>query len=105
MTGTPLTVPHLFWRASYSPADDFPLTFDCLLDLSSHLVIIRESLVDQLKLCRKRLREPIFTKTTMHDGRKNIIAFEEFVNLRLYDASERYISKTVRTVISLCASC
>ena len=41
----------------------------------------------------------------MHNGRKNIIAFEEFVNLQLYNASGHYVLKTVRTVISpsLCA--
>ena len=41
----------------------------------------------------------------MHDGRKNVIAFDEFVNLQLYDASGHYISKTVHAVISpsLCA--
>ena len=96
----PLTVPHLFWHASYSPPDDFPLTFDCLLDVGSHLVIIRKDLVDKLKLRCKRLRKPIFTKTAMHDGQKNVIAFDEFVNLQLYDASGHYISKTVRAVIS-----
>ena len=48
----PLTVPHLFWRASYLPTDDFPLTFNCLLNVGSHLVIIRRD----------------FTKTAMHDG-------------------------------------
>ena len=36
----PLTVPHLFWHASFSPPDDFPLTFDCLLDVGSHLLMI-----------------------------------------------------------------
>ena len=36
----------------------------------------------------------------MHNGRKNIIAFDEFVNLRLYNASGHYISKTIHTVIS-----
>ena len=32
----PLTVPHMFWQVSYSPVDNLPLTFDCLLDVSSH---------------------------------------------------------------------
>ena len=36
----------------------------------------------------------------MHDGRKNVIAFDEFVNLQLYDASGHYILKTVCAVIS-----
>ena len=46
----PLTVPHLFWHASALPPGSFPMTFDCLIDLGSHLVIIRESLVNELSL-------------------------------------------------------
>ena len=64
----PLTVPHLFWRASYLPTDDFPLTFDCLLNVGSHLVTIHENLVDELKLHCKQLQKTIFTETAMHDG-------------------------------------
>ena len=48
----PLTVPHLFWRASASAPDSFPITFDCLIDPGSHLVIIRENLVNELSLKR-----------------------------------------------------
>ena len=36
----------------------------------------------------------------MYNGKKNVIAFDEFVNLRLYDASGHYISKTIHAVIS-----
>ena len=41
----------------------------------------------------------------MHNDQKNIIAFEEFVNLQLYNVSGRYVSKTIHAVISpsLCA--
>ena len=55
-THAPLTVPHLFWRVSCSPINDLPLTFDCLLDVGSHLVIICEDLVNQLKLHHKKTR-------------------------------------------------
>ena len=65
------TVPHLFWRASYCPVGELPSTFDCLLDVGSHLVIIREDMVDKLKLRRRRLWKPIFIETAMHNGRKN----------------------------------
>ena len=53
-TCAPLTVPHLFWQVSCSPINDLPLTFDCLLNVGSHLVIICEDLVNQLKLHRKK---------------------------------------------------
>ena len=99
-TCAPLTVPHLFWQASCSPINNLPLTFDCLLDVGSHLVIIREDLINQLKLCCKKLDKPVFTETTMHDGQKNVIEFDEIVKLQLYDASGHYISKSVCVVIS-----
>ena len=38
----PLTVPHMFWHASASAPNSLPIQFDCLLDIGSHLVIIRE---------------------------------------------------------------
>ena len=46
----PLIVPHLIWRASVSPPNSLPVSFDCLLDNGSHLVLIRESLVTELGL-------------------------------------------------------
>ena len=47
---TPLVVPHLFWRALASPLDSLPVSFGCLLDNGSHLVLIHESLVTKLGL-------------------------------------------------------
>jgi hypothetical protein len=46
----PLSVPHLFWRASAASADtdSVPLDFDCLIDDGSHLVLICDSLMNQL---------------------------------------------------------
>ena len=60
-----------------------------------NLVIIHEDLVNKLKLCHKRLCLPIFTQTSMHDGQQNVIEFDEFVKLQLYDVSGQYILKSV----------
>jgi hypothetical protein len=52
-TSAPLSVPHMFWRAStlaVSTSDDVPAQFDCLIDNSSSLVLIQNSLVDDLSL-------------------------------------------------------
>ena len=96
----PMTVWHLFWCTYYSPLGDLPINFNCLLDVVSHLVIIHEDLVNKLKLHCKKLHTPIFTKTAMHNDQKNIIKFDEFVKLQLYDASGQYVLKSVHTVIS-----
>ena len=50
---SPLIVPHLIWKASVSPLNSLPVSFDCLLDNGLHLVLIRESLVTELGLRRK----------------------------------------------------
>src|ERR1700676_4306149 len=36
---SPLSVPHLYWRASAPVPNDVPATFECLLDNGSHLVL------------------------------------------------------------------
>jgi hypothetical protein len=42
-TAAPISVPHLFWRASAAVPNDFPAKFDCLIDNGSHLVLIRKA--------------------------------------------------------------
>lgn len=66
----PLTVLHLFWWATTSTHASFPKTFDCLIDVGSHLVIIWENLVNELLLCCWKLKSPIETKLAM-DNDKN----------------------------------
>jgi hypothetical protein len=47
----PLTVPHFFWRAHVNGGqDDFPITFDVLLDHGSHTVLISEAFAASLSL-------------------------------------------------------
>ena len=76
-----LTIPHLFWRASVSP-DILPVLVDCLLDNGSHMVLICDSLVNQLRLCKRRLRTPIKTDLAMHlNENKMSVTLYDFVKL------------------------
>ena len=98
---SPLIVPHLIWRASVSPPNSLPVSFDCLLDNGSHLVLIRESLVTELGLRRKKLKTPIKTDLAMHLNEKdNSVTFHDFVKLSLYDVSGEYRAKPVHTVVA-----
>ena len=100
----PLSVPHLFWRASAAAAvtpHDVPTHFDCLIDDGSDLVLIRDLLVRDLSLRRHKLPKPIETEVAMREGdRKSVLFLYEFVKLRLYDASGEYSAKSVRAVIA-----
>ena len=101
----PMMVPHMFWCASASPPNSLPVQFDCLLDIHSHLVIIREQLVKDLHLHRHKLQQPIISKLAIQPDGPKTLEFHDFVKLKLYDSSGVYVAKTVHAVISptLCA--
>ena len=96
-----IMIPHLFWRASASPPNALPIMFNCLLDNGSHLVLICDSLVTELQLCRRNLLLPIETELAMHaDDKKTSVTLHKYVNLSLYDASGEYSEWTVRAIIA-----
>ena len=87
----PLMVPHLFWRVSISPQGSLPLSFDCLIDDGSHLVLIHKSLVKQLQLHCHKLHLPIETKLVMRENDKKItVTLHKYVHLSLFDESGQY---------------
>ena len=65
MISAPFTVPHLLWRASVAPQNSLPISFDCLLNDGSHLVLICASLVKQLDLHLQKLPSPIEIELAM----------------------------------------
>ena len=98
--------PTYFWRASASPPDSLPLSFDCLLDNGSHLNLICDSLVNQLGLRRKELRTPIEMTLAMHLNKdKTTITFYNFVKLPLYDVAGRYHAKSICAIVMLNLCC
>ena len=96
----PITVPHMFWHASVSPPDLLPLQFDYLLDIGSHLVIIQDQLVDDLKLCCQKVQNAIISELVIQPDVPKVLEFNKYVKLKLYDSSGTYTVKTMHAVIS-----
>jgi Aspartyl protease len=96
-----ISVPHLFWRASASVLNNFPVKFDCLLDDGSHLVLIHKSLANSLSLPQRKLHVPIETELAMCEGdRKVVVRLYDYVKLRLYDSTGEYSAKTVHAIVA-----
>ena len=75
--------------------------FECLLNNSSHLVLIRDSLVGKLSLRRHKLPIPIETELAMRKGdRKVVVKMYDYVKLRLNDSSGEYTARTARAIIA-----
>ena len=88
------------------PPSLLPFSFDCLLNNGSHIVLIHDSLVNELGLCKKRLKMPIKTDVAMHLNEKKMsVMLYEFVKLPLYYASGEYCAKTVHTVVAKNLGC
>src|SRR5882762_4244482 len=97
---SPFSVPHLFWRAA-AASNSGLVEFDCLVDNGSHLVLIRDTLVDELALKRRKLHIPFETELAMREGEKKVVVrLYEYVKLRLCDASGEYAAKSVRAIIA-----
>jgi len=96
----PLSVPHMFWRAAVATHCGL-VEFDCLIDNGSHLVLIRDSLVKELALTRRKLHKPFETELAMREGEnKVVVSLYEYVKLRLCDPSGGYAAKSVRAIIA-----
>ena len=78
------------------PPISLPLSFDCLLDNGSHLNLICDSWVNQLRLHKKKLKTPIEMNLTMHlNENKTSSTFYNFIRLPLYDVAGGYRAKSV----------
>ena len=95
-TASPLHVPHLYWCCLTSGKNqEFPITFNALIDHGSSSVLIRESLANELGLRRRRLRDPFSAELAMeNDGQKIEIQFSDYVKLQLHDPSALWSLKT-----------
>ena len=97
----PLMVPHLFWRVSILPWESLPLSFDCLIDDGSHLVLIHKSLVKQLQIHCCKLHFPIETRLAMKEHDKKItVTLHKYVHLSLFDGSGQYSTQTIHAIIT-----
>ena len=100
---TPLRVPHLFWHCSSSgPTNDFPITFNALIDDGSHTVLIHDDFANSLGLChRNKLSKPEHVELTMaSDGKKIVLELNEWVKLQLYNTKSWWTLKTVCAIVA-----
>ncbi|THU96566.1 hypothetical protein K435DRAFT_858433 [Dendrothele bispora CBS 962.96] len=102
----PLRSPHFLFSALVEgPNVEFPLPMELLLDNGSHLILIRDDLVQRLGLKRYRLRkpEPISLATDSSSSARTILT--EFVKLRVSDQTNTWTSRPFVAIItpSLCS--
>ena len=78
---------------------------DALIDNGSHTVLIRDNLVENLKLCRWKLHEPMNISLAVSDSENRVVTtLTDWVKLKLFDRNNLWSSRTVCTVVtpSLC---
>ena len=106
-TASPLHMPHLYWRCLTSRQDqEFPISFEALIDHGSSSVLIRKYLANELGLRCRPLCDPFSTELAMeNDGKMMEIQFSDYMKLQLHDPSALWSSRSVCAIIApgLCA--
>jgi hypothetical protein len=98
----PLHVPHLYCHClTGSGSQEFPVSFNALIDHGSSSVLIHNSHADFLGLRCKHLRIPFSAKLAMeNNGQKVKILFSEYVKLQLHDPSTLWSSKSIHAIVA-----
>jgi hypothetical protein len=100
---SPLSVPHLQWRAAIANANPNCLNrhiVETILDDGSHLVLINESLVNELQLQCQKLHKPILKNLALLTRNDPENCFEEWTKLKVYDPANLWAAWSVRAVIT-----
>jgi len=102
---SPVSVPHLVWRANLFGRNEFPVPVDCLLDNGSHLVLIRPETVANMGLPIRKLKEPIHILLAL-GGENRVTRLTDFVSLSLSSLNNAWSSRPVSAIIApgLCAN-
>jgi len=85
----PLSVPHLFWKATTLGKDGLPVVVNTLLDCGAHVVLIRPSTAKRLGLKPKKLKKPVPIDVAIDGDNKqkaSRVIFDLFVSLSLSSA-------------------
>ena len=103
---SPLSCPHLIWRAQIWNNDDVQIPYDCLLDDGAHLVLIRPETVTDLGLPIHRLKDPVSVTLALNGNPDSLTVFHDYVSLSLSSLNNAWSSKPVRALIApgLCSS-
>lgn len=103
----PLHLNHLFWRCAIAGAasgSKLVPVFDALIDLGAHTVLIRESLVVELGLKRKKLPQPEEVEMAMPGKGEaaQTTTLTEYVKIKLYCPVSGWGARTVRAIVAPC---
>jgi hypothetical protein len=83
----PFSIPHYHWRCAINGVDSLNhVDVEALIDNGSHTVLICDDLVDNLKLCRWKLHEPMNISLAVSDSENCVVTtLMEWVKLKLFD--------------------
>jgi hypothetical protein len=105
---SPLSVPHLIWKAQIWNNDDVQIPYDCLLDDGAHLVLIRPETVTDLGIPIRRLSEPVCVTLALNKNKESDAVTElwNYVSLSLSSLNNAWSSRPVRALVApgLCSN-
>ena len=103
---SPISIPHLIWKAQIWDADDVQKPFDCLLDNGAHLVLIRPEVVTDLGLPICRLHNPVSVTLALNKEPKAVTEFYDYVSLSLSSLNNAWSLRPVRALLApnLCSN-
>ena len=90
---SPLSCPHLIWRAQIWNNNDVQILYDCMLDDGAHLVLIRPETVTDLGLPIHHLHEPVSVTLTLNSNPDSLAVFHDYVSLSLLSLNNAWTSK------------
>jgi len=98
----PFSIPHYRWKCAIDGADSLDrVNVDALIDNGSHTVLIRDDLVENLKLRRRKLHEPMNISLAVSDSENRVVTtLTDWVKLKLFDRNNLWSSRTVRAVVT-----
>jgi len=98
----PFSIPHYRWRCAIDGADSLNhVDIEALINNGSHTVLIHDDLVDNLKLRRRKLHEPMNISLAVSDSENRVVTtLTEWVKLKLFDKNNLWLSRTVRAVVT-----
>jgi len=99
MTPSPLSVPHLCWKANVVGHNDFPVPVDCLLDCGAHLVLIRPETVVDLCLPVQKLKDPLTVSLALN-GKDTITTLYDCVTFSVSSLNNAWSSRSVTAIIT-----
>jgi len=97
----PLTVKHLHWTCSLvGPSVDELFTVDSMLDCGAHVVLISETLVHHLGLCRFRLHKPLPISVALNNTMSSDSHLYEYVKIMLFSPDSAYVSQAIKAIVT-----